>query len=114
MELKSRRVYMEAITERYHKCPKEAKTRILNEVSEVCGYHRKYAIWKISQWRANQGQPPPRKRRQRGKLYPPEVMRIVEKVWEAAGYPWSVRLKAILGLWRLSTFDFCGTFKKSA
>jgi hypothetical protein len=27
-------------------------------------------------------------------------MRIVEKVWEEAGYPWSVRLKAILELWR--------------
>jgi hypothetical protein len=23
----------------------------------------------------------------RGKLYPPEVMRIIEKVWETAGYP---------------------------
>jgi len=99
MELKSRKAYMDAIYERYHKCPKQAKTRILNEVSEVCGYHRKYSIWRISQWRANQGQPPPRKRRRRGKLFPPEVMRIVEKVWEAGGYPWSVCLKEILRLW---------------
>lgn len=99
MELKSRKAYMDAIYERYHKCPKQSKTHILNEVCEVCGYHRKYAIRRISQWRANQGQSPPRKRRRRGKLYPPEVMRIIEKVWETAGYPWSVRLKEILRLW---------------
>jgi hypothetical protein len=99
MEFKSRKAYMDAIYERYHKCPKQSKTRILNEVCEVCSYHRKYAIRRISQWRANQGQPPPRKRRRRGKTYPPEVMRIIEKVWEAAGYPWSVRLKEILRLW---------------
>lgn len=99
MELKSRKAYMEAIYERYHKCPKQSKSRILNEVCEVCGYHRKYAIRRISQWRANQGQAQPRKRRRRGKLYPPEVMRIIEKVWETAGYPWSVRLKEILRLW---------------
>jgi transposase InsO family protein len=99
MELKSRKAYMDAIYERYHKVPKQSKTRILNEVCEVCGYHRKYAIWRISQWRAREGQPASRKRRRRGKLYPPEVLRIVEKVWEVAGYPWSVRLKEILRLW---------------
>jgi len=99
MEFKSRKAYMDAIYERYHKCPKQSKTRILNEVCEVCSYHRKYAIRRISQWRANQGQAAPRKRRRRGKIYPPEVMRIIEKVWEVAGYPWSVRLKEILRLW---------------
>jgi hypothetical protein len=99
MELKNRKAYMDAICERYHKSPKPSKTRILNEVCEVCGYHRKYAIWKISQWRARPSQAPPRKRRRRGQLYPPEVMRIVEKVWAKAGYPWSVRLKEILRLW---------------
>ena len=65
MELKSRKAYMDAIYERYHKCPKQSKSRILNEVCEVCGYHRKYAIRRISQWRANQGQAQPRKRRRR-------------------------------------------------
>jgi hypothetical protein len=99
MELKNRKAYMDAISERYHKSPKQSKTRILNELCEVCGYHRKYAIWKISKWRAGQGQPPPRKRRRRRKIYPPEVMRIVERVWAAADYPWSVRLKEILRLW---------------
>ena len=27
-------------------------------------------------------------------------MSVVEKIWEEAGYPWSVRLQAIIALWR--------------
>lgn len=48
MDLKSRKPYMDAISERYHKAPRESKTRILNELCEVCGFNRKYAIWKIN------------------------------------------------------------------
>jgi len=99
MDLESRKAYMDAISERYHKASKESKTRILNELCEVCGYNRKYAIWKINYWRVNQGEPQPSKRRRRQKTYPEEVMKIVEKVWASADYPWSVRLKEILRLW---------------
>jgi hypothetical protein len=99
MELESRKAYMDAISERYHKARKESKTRILNELCEVCGYNRKYAISRIKHWRGDQGEPPPRRRRRRQKIYPAEVMRIVEKVWAVADYPWSVRLKEILRLW---------------
>ena len=99
MDLKSRKAYMDAILERYRKALRESKTRILNELCEICGYNRKYAIAKINHWRASQGEPPPRKRRRRKKTYPAEVMKIVEKVWARANYPWSVRLKEILRLW---------------
>jgi hypothetical protein len=37
--------------------------------------------------------------RRREKTYGREVLAVVEKVWAEAGYPWSVRLKAILLLW---------------
>jgi hypothetical protein len=99
MDLKSRKAYMDAIFERYRKAAKESKTRILNELCEVSGYNRKYAISKINHWRASQGEPAPRQRRRRQKTYPAEVMKIVEKVWARADYPWSVRLKEILRLW---------------
>jgi hypothetical protein len=32
-------------------------------------------------------------------MYGPRVISILHEVWEAAGYPWSVRLKAMLPLW---------------
>jgi hypothetical protein len=41
MELESRKAYMDAISDGYHKASKESKTRILNELCEVCGYNRK-------------------------------------------------------------------------
>ena len=99
MDMKNRKAYMDAISERYHKAPQQSKTRILNEICEVCGFNRKYAIWRINHWRASQGERKPRQRRRRQKIYLAEVMKVVEKVWVAADYPWSVRLKEILRLW---------------
>ncbi len=31
--------------------------------------------------------------------YPAEAIWVLESVWKAAGYPWSVRLKALLPIW---------------
>jgi hypothetical protein len=31
--------------------------------------------------------------------YSQEVVALLMAIWEAAGYPWSVRLKALLPLW---------------
>jgi transposase InsO family protein len=88
--------YFRAIYERYHKATRKLKHAILNEFCLNTGYHRKYAI------RVLNGTPPgkqPRRRRRRGLSYGHEVLSILAAVWEAAGYPWSVRLKALLPLW---------------
>jgi hypothetical protein len=90
---------MDATWKRYRQASKAAKTRILNELCEATGYHRKYAIGKIGRFEEC-GKPKARIRRQRKHSYSPELMRVVERIWEEAGYPWSVRLKAIFGLWR--------------
>src|SRR5437588_4284723 len=29
----------------------------------------------------------------------PILIRLLSRIWQAAGYPWSVRLKAVLRLW---------------
>jgi hypothetical protein len=70
---------------------------MLNEFCLNTGYHRKYAIRLLNG-------PPPGKReeaRPRGRKpqYSPAVVSLLAAVWEAAGYPWSVRLKAILPIW---------------
>jgi transposase InsO family protein len=89
--------YFRAIYERYHKAGRKLKQTILNEFCLNTGYHRKYAI------RLLNGPPPgkqPKRRVRRRKLgYGHEVLSILTAVWEAAGYPWSVRLKALLPLW---------------
>jgi len=93
----SRWEYFRAIFFRYRQATGKQKSRILDEFCRVCGYNRKYAIRKLN------GLPPgkrPEGRRRRSKArYGPQVISILHEVWEAAGYPWSVRLKAMLPLW---------------
>jgi hypothetical protein len=96
MSRKSKWEYFKAIYHRYHQATKVVRRQILNEFCQVCGYNRKYAI------RLLNGPPPqknkPRSRR-RPTLYGPQVISLLAAIWQAAGYPWSVRLKALLPLW---------------
>ena len=93
---KGRWELLRAIYERYRKARKREKKVILSEFCANAGYHRKYAIRLLNG-------PPPGKcsepRRGRGVSYSQEVVALLTAVWEAAGYPWSVRLKALLPLW---------------
>ena len=99
MDLHSRRELMDATWKRYRQASKAGKTRILDEFCKATGYHRKYAIGRISRFEEC-GQAKRSLHRKRKRLYGAELMRVVERIWEEAGYPWSVRLKAILALWR--------------
>jgi len=96
MSQKSKWEYFKAIYQRYRKATTAAKTQILEEFCQVCGYNRKYAISKLN------GPPPERtapQRRKRAPKYKSQTLSILQAIWEAAGYPWSVRLKALLPLW---------------
>ena len=91
-----RREYLRAIHDRYRRGSDAKKGTILDEFCRVCDGHRKHAI------RLLRGPRPPahsRRRRPRGPSYGPAVIRALAQLWEAAGYPWSVRLKAMLPLW---------------
>ena len=98
MRLELRMKYCETVYRRYHNASKESKTRILDELCQVCGYDRKYAIWKLNRLRDKEKAKALSKRR-RSRKYGHEVLLIVEEVWKKSGYPWSVRLKEILRLW---------------
>jgi len=92
----SRRDYLRAIWDRYRRSNPEQKGKILDEFCRVCGYNRKYAIGLLNRPRPT-ARPQPRKTR--GSSYGCKVIQVLASVWEAAGYPWSVRLKALLPLW---------------
>jgi len=89
---------MESISQRYRQASKDSKTRILDEVCAATGFHRKYAITRINLVETSRAVKAARPRR-RKKTYGREILAVIEKIWEEAGYPWSVRLKAILHLW---------------
>lgn len=96
MSGKSKWEYLKAIYSRYHQAAGEIRKQILDEFCSVCGYNRKYAI------RLLNGPPPEKQKakpRTRGTIYGHQVISILASVWEAAAYPWSVRLKALLPLW---------------
>lgn len=89
------REYLARMRERYERAARAAKSGLLDEVCEVTGYHRKAVIRLLRQAPAAG----PRRRRGRPTRYSPEVVRALRAIWEAAGYPWSVRLKALLPQW---------------
>jgi len=96
---KSRWEYFRAIYGRYQKGDRKARQAILNEFCLNTGYHRKYAIRLL-----NGASPGARVslsgvRRKRALSYGAKTLAILTAVWEAAGYPWSVRLKAMLPTW---------------
>jgi len=89
------REYTHAIYQRYAAATRAVKGQILNEFCATTGYHRKSAI------RALQAPPPrtPRRRPRQTQAYGSQTIAVLAAIWEAAGYPWSRRLKALLPLW---------------
>jgi hypothetical protein len=84
--------YLRAIDERYQREGRKGKQVILSEFCANTGYHRKYAIRLLNGPRRPKRHPRPRGR---GVSYSRETVAVLTAVWEAAGYPWSVRLKAL-------------------
>ncbi len=98
MGKQGRREYLRAIHKRYQAVSREAKRAILDEFCANTGYHRKHAI------RLLNGPPPePDAGRarpgRRGLSYSRATLGVLRAVWEAAGYPWSLRLRALLPDW---------------
>jgi hypothetical protein len=91
----SKREYVQAIYQRYRRAARAEKRRILDEFCKVTGYHRKHAI------RVLTGPAPgaPRPARSRRATYSAAAIEALRAIWEAAGYPWSRRLHALLPLW---------------
>jgi transposase InsO family protein len=88
--------YLKAIYPRYQQATRAEKQRILDEFCQVTRYHRKSAL-RLLNGPVPERQPPPRRRR--SPTYGIRVIQILVAIWRAAGYPWSVRLKALLPLW---------------
>lgn len=82
---------------RYHKADRQGRSTLLDEFHAQTGYHRKYAIVLLGRFPEELKAEGPRRRR--GVSYGPEVVRALEKVWASAGFPWSVRLKAMMPQW---------------
>ena len=82
--------------QQYCAATREERSKLLDEFCRLTGYHRKYAIALLGR---PADEPTNRPRRRRGPSYSAQAVRVLERIWEAADYPWSERLKALLPLW---------------
>ena len=96
MSRKSKWDYLKAIYFRYQKASKPLRAHILDEFCQVCGYNRKYAIRLLSGPAPQKTNTHPKTRRP---TYGANMIAALTAIWEAAGYPCSVRFKALLPLW---------------
>ena len=96
MSQHSKREYLQVMQARYHRACKSQKQSLLDEVCQVCGYHRKHAIRLLNQV-CNEFRP--RRTPHRSFTYSLTTLSVLTAVWKVAGYPWSVRLKTLLHVW---------------
>lgn len=94
MGIQSRREYLQTIIARYQRVGRKFKSKILDEFSAVCGYHRKHAL------RLLRPTPRPRRRRPgRKPTYDVLISAILKDIWLATDQLCSKRLQAALPLW---------------
>jgi len=87
--------YLARMRDRYSGARRAVRSQLISEVVAVTGYHRKAVIRLLRR----PARPRPHRRRGRPRRYGPAVVRVLRAVWTAAGYPWAVRLQALLPLW---------------
>lgn len=90
--------YFRVMYDRYRRATRRERSSLLDEVCQTCGYNRKYAIRRLN-GTAPPRQPKPGHPRARAQTYSSGMVSILRQVWEAADYPWSVRLKALVPHW---------------
>ena len=96
MSPSTRREYVRHMQGRYHAAQgRKEKSRLITEVSENLGCRRKHAARRLRGKIVNLDKP----WRRREPVYPERLVRVLEKVWEAALQPWGTRLKEDLPLW---------------
>ena len=88
LSLASRRELTEAIAERYRVAGRDEKHKILDEFTQVTGFHRKHAIRVLAQKAKADAAP-----RIRSRLYDEAIVQALTILWEAADRICGKRLK---------------------
>jgi len=88
LSLTSRRELIAAISQRYHSASRADKEKILDEFTEVTGFHRKHAIRALRRSGSKDATKPSRSR-----IYDEAVVQALTIFWEAADRICGKRLK---------------------
>ncbi len=93
MSLESRREYLDRIRGRYLRAGRRHKSRILEEFTLNCGYHRKHAVRLLNRPVRPRKKPGPRRR------YGPAAVALLKEFWLCSDQMCSKRLKAAAPEW---------------
>jgi hypothetical protein len=97
MARRSKLEYLRIMWQRYQYAGRAERSALLDEVTRLCGYHRKYAIGLLN--RRRPPQPRPRRVPRRRPIYGAEAISVLAWIWEQSGYLCATRLKAALPIW---------------
>ena len=97
MARRSKHEYLRVMWQRYQQANRATRVGLLDEVTRVCQYHRKYAIAVLTQ--PHPPRPPMRRVVRRRPTYSERVIRLLAEIWAASGYLCGIRLKAALPHW---------------
>jgi hypothetical protein len=98
MSPRSKREYLLAIYWRYRRANRCAKSIILDEFCQTCGYHRKHAVRLLRRFRPFL-EPHPGKRGRKPTYDHSAILPPLQRIWLAANQPCGKRLKAAIPLW---------------
>jgi len=97
MDMNARNQYLAVIRKEYFQARKKKKSLLLDEYCKNTGLNRKYVIRKINHpWLWDERGRLRKKKRLRRKLYSPEVIAALVKLWKIFDYPCGQRLKPLL------------------
>lgn len=100
MNLSEKKAYFTSIQARYKAAKSPAKSIILDEFCQVCGYNRKYAIRKLAKPIRKYRKQPGKKKSGRPSPYQsPGLFSALKKIWLATDQICSKKLKAAIPLW---------------
>ncbi|MFM8552859.1 MAG: integrase [Nitrospiraceae bacterium] len=97
MAQRSKQEYVQVMWQRYQRANRVTRSALLDEVTRMCGYHRKYTIEVLS--RAAPPRPSVRQVTRRRPTYGEPAIRLLAEIWNASGYLCGQRLKAALPHW---------------
>ena len=88
----------EKMKKRYQKADKKVKSQLLDELCELCDYHRKHAI-RLLNGRSQKSKHPPRRRGAPKQYDHPQILQTLKYIYSKLNLPCSRRLKAALPNW---------------
>src|SRR6516165_7833169 len=91
--------YFRSVYARYRQAARAMKRKILDEFCANTKYNGKYALRLLNGPPPGRARPHPEHPGRRRPTYGKELVSVLKAIWKAAGYPWSVRLKALIPLW---------------